>query len=768
MSGRGIERGIADAFIDRVKLIKIPENFKSWKSQPDVQADLIPKFNKRDIDLPIKYNKKGEHILDFQNFPLARLGTQDKNAAQWNLSDNATPMKVYIAVSGSGKTHEVFRNGSIGYVLYSTAGVDSEYDSYMQKLYNELTTVQNEQDRSIRHAKGEKKILTWICAKLASLYHLIDTHGITPKEFMYSQTNGRSHYYAKCYEKCLEYFEEECKRREVPEVEYDEAIVHNFLVRKINHLLENRGRNRGQSEVPKLGIAFDEANYIHLRFPKGLRQEDRSMLVGIKSALSRVIEDYKYITFAGTSLSLKHGDVLMSPVAKETSTLVKSDFKYHTVKSAKRFLEENFDVQGCSDVLNDTETMSLLIGRPRLVVKVIFLIGQVTKEGIHKNKNDILRQAIKRSFDIHTTTAVDAIKESYRGKTHDRILLLRAIESLAIHIGLKENAVFTVCTESSGKYRYNIPDLVASGICHLKSSQDNNKKITYYECVEEPLSRAIVSSILKDYADELPSVSVRIAAKRLVDTNNKGLPFEELIMSALCVHGTMARLCENIEVFNNKNEVIKDFDWIKRINITGSVNKISTNKDEDDHVSTEDEFLDLLTSYHNNKKEQIGAYLTSAFGFDISGVGPAGDKSGFMLCSKFEVSDTHYKRITLKNDLQLNPRIACYYGREAKSRETAKKKAPELYLSKERMGLREKFDKLYNKLDKVLLISIVMPKRSRDVQFDKTVLTDKEFYMEITQQKLHYLFKDPVVVSTLEQVLGKKDNDLYQYSSVPK
>ncbi|KAL0490644.1 hypothetical protein AKO1_003960, partial [Acrasis kona] len=102
-----------------------------------------------------------------------------------------------------------------------------------------------------------------------------------------------------------------------------------------------------------------------------------------------------------------------------------------------------------------------------------------------------------------------------------------------------------------------------------------------------------------------------------------------------------------------------------------------------------------------------------------------------MLFSKFEVSDTHYK-----------------------------KKAPELYLSKERRGLREKFDELYNKLDKVLLISILMPKRSRDVQFDKTALTEKEFYMEITQQKLHYLFKDPVVVSTLEQVLGKKD-DVY-------
>ncbi|KAL0487217.1 hypothetical protein AKO1_010903, partial [Acrasis kona] len=100
----------------------------------------------------------------------------------------------------------------------------------------------------------------------------------------------------------LNHFKEECKRKNVEEIESDETVSSTiYLFRELMRYLKR------EAGPPTLGIAFDEANYIHLKFPEGflsLRQEDCSMLVGIKSALSRVIRDYKYIAIAGISLSL--------------------------------------------------------------------------------------------------------------------------------------------------------------------------------------------------------------------------------------------------------------------------------------------------------------------------------------------------------------------------------------------------------------------------------------------------------------------------------
>ncbi|KAL0491785.1 hypothetical protein AKO1_002478 [Acrasis kona] len=142
-------------------------------------------------------------------------------------------------------------------------------------------------------------MLKWLRVKLACLVHLLKVKkDLTPLQFLYSQTNSRSNYYSACYKSV---------QTALKDISFSRAVnKHNNLVRYLN------GKN--------LGYAFDGANTLHqeanIDIFMNSSGKPRSALVGMKWMLGLIMTNYKYVAFAGTSMTLKHGEVLSSNVGK--------------------------------------------------------------------------------------------------------------------------------------------------------------------------------------------------------------------------------------------------------------------------------------------------------------------------------------------------------------------------------------------------------------------------------------------------------------------
>jgi hypothetical protein len=72
--------------------------------------------------------------------------------------------------------------------------------------------------------------------------------------------------------------------------------------------------------------------------------------------------------------------------------------------------------------------MKMLHGRPRLVSRVIMEIGRMKYSKY--SKQQILVEAIKRSFNCHVTTAVEGIK--YELESYTKIMIKRWNELLLL------------------------------------------------------------------------------------------------------------------------------------------------------------------------------------------------------------------------------------------------------------------------------------------------------------------------------------------------
>ncbi len=166
----------------------------------------------------------------------------------WKNSEiqNTVPV-VYIGVTGAGKTYQMQRHAAAGFVCYTTAGDrNQERDQYFRKLVMQLNSLQENEKK----VAGEI-VLFWIVIKLACLYsHLKRNTQYTPLEFAFSQINGSTEYYAKCFTECLK-------------IKASTNIINLDTIR-----VTLIGNIRSLTKLP-IGIAFDEAQMMIRMFKEG-------------------------------------------------------------------------------------------------------------------------------------------------------------------------------------------------------------------------------------------------------------------------------------------------------------------------------------------------------------------------------------------------------------------------------------------------------------------------------------------------------------------
>jgi hypothetical protein len=168
------------------------------------------------------------------------------------------PKRVYLGVSGAGKTYSLLRTCRKTYTLYNTASlIFQEEDRYTQRLIDEIRKLSKVsfETPADRNTAGLCAIIRWITVKWMCLLHLLDCYkDYTPDEFLYSQLNDQSTYYKTCYDACqsLTFGDQDYQQQ----LEIWESI-HRIVIETIS---EKTGIYTG------FGFAFDEAQVLYELF----------------------------------------------------------------------------------------------------------------------------------------------------------------------------------------------------------------------------------------------------------------------------------------------------------------------------------------------------------------------------------------------------------------------------------------------------------------------------------------------------------------------
>ncbi len=200
--------------------------------KPKQQEQLLGHFYNTNVELPMNDQNK----FDMNIFGLF---ADSDFTNLWRVNQVIKPT-VYIGVTGAGKTYQIFRHATTGFVCYTTSA-DQSVDKYFASLKNELNQLADMKDYDIRCVITENIIRFWIIVKLVCLYSLLCKHpNYSPQQFALSQLSDATEYYADCLLSCLQIKASTNSR--------DLIILHEQVITAI--------RNKTTHYI---GIAFDEA-----------------------------------------------------------------------------------------------------------------------------------------------------------------------------------------------------------------------------------------------------------------------------------------------------------------------------------------------------------------------------------------------------------------------------------------------------------------------------------------------------------------------------
>jgi hypothetical protein len=183
-----------------------------------------------------------------------------KEENYWTNATQERPLnRVFIGVSGAGKTYSLLRTCRKTYTLYNTAAqIYQEVDRYVDCLKTELERLKKVVFKTCtdRNNAGISVIIRWITVKWMCLLHLLDYYeDYTPSEFLYSQLGGQSMYYKECYDACRRLLTFE-NQDYLQQCEAWKSI-HRSVIQQIS---KKTGISTG------FGFAFDEAQVLYELF----------------------------------------------------------------------------------------------------------------------------------------------------------------------------------------------------------------------------------------------------------------------------------------------------------------------------------------------------------------------------------------------------------------------------------------------------------------------------------------------------------------------
>jgi hypothetical protein len=509
-----------------------------------------------------------------------------------------------------------------------------------------------------------------------------------------------------------------------------------------------------------------------VRFYSEAKREPRSLLSGVNQAIQAIGGKYGFIGFAGTSFTLQHAKVLESLVGKDSPNRICTNFVYHNRDLAWDYLSQHLDLTDCDSVFEEPDIMCMLEGRPRLTSRVIMEINEENEQYSSKNKADALKLAITNSFTHHIKTASDAIKDKLKQQQYTK-LMLKTLETVAVAICADSEATLHVV---DGPF-----DLMEYGICHVRKVMNQDR---FVYLIQEPLTQAIVanvlatcttttysSKLLRDWANNI---------SKIPENSARGKMFDKLVGLALLREDAIRCLLRNCDIYSNKGKLsvdaVADLCDMKFTKLLRYDHLNLQNPNEVEHGKRT--ALDLYASLSDHVSGTL-IWGDEMFGPDLAGVfSKQGRNYSLQTSCKLIASGKNLTDHTKTSDAQLQ---SCYYWHndrnvfQVRNKETAAKKSnsgerkanvqdrvlnPTLNLTYEAEF--QEFNMIYQALERVLLISCILPCRHPKVTFNLDKLTDNELLIHIDRENMIHLFADEGVCETISLILDTKNQDIAQ------
>lgn len=167
-----------------------------------VQAGL-GRFNKKEVSLP---TSSGRIRMD-----LSALFKPEEPSKLWkNRADENCFNTIFVNVSGTGKTHQVFKLAGQGFMLYYSAGdITREMDKSLCSLNQRLTNIKgNAKEEVNKQIEAKNLVYLLIASKMAVLHKMLtENKNLSPADYLYGQLNGGSVKYTEAFGNVIQQLE---------------------------------------------------------------------------------------------------------------------------------------------------------------------------------------------------------------------------------------------------------------------------------------------------------------------------------------------------------------------------------------------------------------------------------------------------------------------------------------------------------------------------------------------------------------------------------
>jgi hypothetical protein len=310
-------------------------------------------------------------------------------------------------------------------------------------------------------------------------------------------------------------------------------------------------------------------------------------LYGLSTICAELQQDYDYIAFAGTKLSLI--ETIQSATGRGENADIFVDFPYFRQDRTKIVAQfkKLVDMDTC---IISKEAARKLSGRPQTLHYAI----QLLQDTLNKTKQGVLEKAIHDSYARMRSTISQNVLELLKSHTNKaeiikllfKIFIARAIDN---KLGIKMSSSPMI-------------DLIDAGIFHLRFSADKREM---FAIPNDHLGLDVVKELLEQYKEYLPQDTMTYIILKEISTNtldSKG--------------GALEKICKDYHERRIENNVINsvfyDLRNAKTIEINGellAMYQALKQKDEGEEFSEQPQTIRLI-NIHSETTESVATLPT--------------------------------------------------------------------------------------------------------------------------------------------------------------
>ncbi|EXX66432.1 hypothetical protein RirG_123830 [Rhizophagus irregularis DAOM 197198w] len=345
-------------------------------------SNIAGRFYKRDI--PISSKEYVDMRLDVE--------TTDTGRKLINNLKNETKACYFLyAVSGAGKTRAIFdmsMNENGIYVVYvecrPSSDINRNYEPTADRNFAQLVASigsafgpYNDTINNSAREEAKRLIILEFTARVLYLILLKKKFpGITPRDYLLSQLNGR--------QECIASIRNELR---LFGCDFDDLI--SIISSALKHL---KDKLPGQKS---LIFAIDESNVASNKLFSGYFRNINNNPRGLLTPMIEILRLFEIsIVIAGTAFTLKQGSNIQRDIGKGSKAKYIINFNTTDSKGVEAYIMRYLELSDCK--IDDIEDSKYLVGRPRLMARLIKEIINAEKVS-QENKQMVLEYAVNKT-----------------------------------------------------------------------------------------------------------------------------------------------------------------------------------------------------------------------------------------------------------------------------------------------------------------------------------------------------------------------------------